>query len=337
VRIIKKFISSIVVAITLLILGTSSVIAADISIGNDTTVRSFLDTYTNFTIVDTNHPANISGYLTTFSFYASNTNSFRFVVVDKDDVVKWVSNPINPSVVGPQIFTPSAGVYVESGWNIGLYFASTGTIPFALDGEPAKWTPNNSGVPVEGQHLSIQPPVPGWTDRIYSFVASGTNTCATINSGTITDSKGNPISSGFDKYGYNYQAHLFNGFANNYSRPDTVATSGDKLVMKWSDSWLANVDCNHDGKLDRGLVDGVVNGISMGWETNHYNGTFDDGEGEQKYTEFYKIVWVGPGGPLWGQYEIIQDVYNDTAGGHYMNKVGSPGFGLNDQWTIPLP
>lgn len=158
--------------------------------------------------------------------------------------------------------------------------------------------------------------------------------CATIKDGTITDVKGNPISVGYDQYGYNYQAHMFNGYVDNFSRPAVPVTSGDKLNMKWSDAWLANVDCNHDGKLDRGLVDGVVSGISMGWLTNQYNGSYIDGNGNtQKYTDFYKIVWVGPGGDLWGQYHVIQEVYNDTGSGNYRFKDGAPGFGLNNQWT----
>jgi hypothetical protein len=159
--------------------------------------------------------------------------------------------------------------------------------------------------------------------------------CATIQGGTITDSTGNPVVLGYDKWGYNYQAHMFNGYADNYSRPAVPVTSGDKLNMKWSDAWLANVDCNGDGKLDRGLVDGVVEGTSMGWLTNQYNGSYIDvGGNAQKYTDFYKIVWVGSSGDLWGQYHVIQEVYNDTGSGNYRFKDGAPGFGLNDQWTM---
>lgn len=159
--------------------------------------------------------------------------------------------------------------------------------------------------------------------------------CATIQDGTITDKNGNTLLVGYDQYGYNYQAHLFDGYAGNYSRPAVLVTSGDKLVMKWSDAWMANVDCNGDNKLDRGLVDGVVSGISKGWETNHYVGSYIDADGNaQKYTDFIKIVWVGPGGDLWGQYKVIQEVYNDTGSGNYRFKEGAPGFGLNDQWTM---
>lgn len=160
--------------------------------------------------------------------------------------------------------------------------------------------------------------------------------CATIKDGTITDSKGNVVTEGFDEYGYNYQSHMFNGFYDNYSRPAVPVTSGDRLVMKWSDSWLANVDCDFDGKLDRGLVDGVASGTSMGWLTNHYTGQYVDSEGKtQHFTDFVKIGWTGPGSSLWGQYEIIQEVWNDPSAGYHglFSKVGAPGFGLNDHWT----
>ncbi len=105
--------------------------------------------------------------------------------------------------------------------------------------------------------------------------------------------------------------------------------------MKWSDSWLANVDCNSDGKLDRGLVDGVPSGTSMGWLTNHVVGDYTLDGNVQNYTDFVKIVWTGPDSPLWGQYTIIQEVWNDPAGGlnGLYSKIGAPGFGLNDQWT----
>lgn len=161
--------------------------------------------------------------------------------------------------------------------------------------------------------------------------------CATIQDGTIEDIAGNPLSSGYDQWGYNYQAHMFNGYYDNYSRPAVPVTSGDSLIMKWSDSWLANVDCDGDDKLDRGLVGGVPDGISKGWLTNLWTGEYLDVDGKiQHFTDFVKIVWTGPGSSLWGQYEIIQEVWNDKAAGYsgLTSKLGSPGFGLNDQWTV---
>lgn len=170
-----------------------------------------------------------------------------------------------------------------------------------------------------------------------AHAAKGTKDCATIQSGAISDSSGNPLALGSDPYGYNYQSHMFNGPYENFSRPPVpVASSETHLIMKWSDSWIANRDCDGDGKLDRGLVNGVVGGSSKGWLTNNVRGTYVDEDGlTQHYTEFIKIVYTGPGSPLWGSYTIVQDVYNDTGTGDHGNqfKPMRPGFGLNGHWT----
>lgn len=172
-------------------------------------------------------------------------------------------------------------------------------------------------------------------------IAIGGPKCDTIKSGNITDSAGNPLSTGFDEFGYNYQSHLFVGTYDSSDRTidgtywgSTGDYVDDKLMMKWSDDWLSNKDCDGDGKLDRGA--GPSYGTSQGWLTNHVMGDYFDGDGNvQKYTYFAKIVWVGPGGDLWGQYTIIQEILNDPAAGYHglQMKVGAPGFGLNDHWT----
>jgi len=41
--------------------------------------------------------------------------------------------------------------------------------------------------------------------------AKGGNTCTTIQSGEILASDGSTIVPGYDDWGYNYQAHMFNG------------------------------------------------------------------------------------------------------------------------------
>ncbi len=176
---------------------------------------------------------------------------------------------------------------------------------------------------------------------VNGIVLAAPGGCATIQGGSLVDSAGNPITTGYDQFGYNYQAHQFNGTYDSSDRNLDGTYWGsagdfvdDHLAMKWSDDWLANKDCNGDGLLDR---DGATN-ISKGWLTNHVEGDYDsDGDGSQDahYTYFVKIVWVGPGGSLWGQYEVIQEVYNDPAGGFHglQYKAGAPGLGLNDHWT----
>jgi hypothetical protein len=205
---------------------------------------------------------------------------------------------------------------------IAFLLLAFGSAQFALADKPTKF---------DGQGIEV-----GW-------IPSPPADCATIQSGLITDSLNNVITAGFDQFGYNYQAHMFNG---TYDSSDRVLDGkywgqtgdfvDDKLMMKWSDSWIANVDCNNDGKLDRGLVNGIVGGISLGWLTNHVEGDYTDTNGVQNYTDFVKIVWTGPGSPLWGQYTIIEEVLNDPASGYsgLLSKIGAPGFGLNSHWTV---
>jgi hypothetical protein len=100
------------------------------------------------------------------------------------------------------------------------------------------------------------------------------NTCTTIKDGTILSSTGATVGMGYDMWGYNYQAHMFNGFYENYSRPEELATSGDKLMMKWNDAWLANQSCDGDNLLDRHFGHPTYNN-SGAWLTNHMTGTYD--------------------------------------------------------------
>ena len=154
-----------------------------------------------------------------------------------------------------------------------------------------------------------------------SYGATAGSTCSKIKDGTIFDTKGNVISVGYDQWGYNYQAHMFNGLYDNFSRPMPPIDGGEvNLIMKWSDDWLSNQDCDGDGKLDRG---GDGSGSSKGWLTNHEEGDYlgDDGE-YHHYTYFVKIVYdggaacaSGSDSCIWGLYTIIEEVYNDPYGG----------------------
>jgi hypothetical protein len=179
--------------------------------------------------------------------------------------------------------------------------------------------------------------------------------CVKIQSGLLLDSKGNPLTTGYDQWGYNYQAHMFNGLYSNSSRPDPPYTeenapSNTILQMKWNDAWLSNQDCDGDGVLDRHYgFDSYVG--SGAWCTNHQSGSYEvDVNGKTKtahWTYFVKIVavpsdatvadgiWydadgveIGPS--IWGSFAILQQVYNDPFEGiHgklYLSPAG-PGFG----------
>jgi hypothetical protein len=185
--------------------------------------------------------------------------------------------------------------------------------------------------------------------------------CTTIQSGLLLYSSGHylagqPLTTGFDPYGYNYQAHDFNGsYANVYlggegfppyqgddaylvENPGVAAKwywpyRKDQVAMKWNDAWLSNKDCDGDGKLDRHY--GFSSYIGSGaWETNHQSGTYDQDGKTCKWNDFYKIVavpadavktsgvWYAAGGTeigpdIWGEFAIIQEVYNDPCNGDH--------------------
>jgi hypothetical protein len=100
--------------------------------------------------------------------------------------------------------------------------------------------------------------------------------CTTIQSGGITTSDGRVITTGFDEWGYNYQARMFNGkYCDAYRDAAWCQPyKEDNLLMKWNDAWLSNMDCNGDGKLDRHYGFGSYIG-SGAWLTNHMSGEYE--------------------------------------------------------------
>ena len=181
---------------------------------------------------------------------------------------------------------------------------------------------------------------------------------------------GQAIPTGFDPYGYNYQGHLFSGSYFNvyaggagfpawtgddeaYLAAYPAAASHwawpyryDNVIMKWNDAWLSNVDRDLDGKLDRHY--GFISYIGSGaWETNHQSGTYEVDSETYKWNYFCKIVavpadavldggdWYTSDGVLigyniWGEFAVIQEIYNDQGTGDhglYYNPPAPTGFG----------
>lgn len=199
--------------------------------------------------------------------------------------------------------------------------------------------------------------------------------CTMIKDGLLLYSPGHylqfqPLKVGFDIFGYNYQAHIFNSYYVNayigsegfppYDGDDDLYLAQldvtqranvqkhwawpyrkDVVMMKWNDAWLANSDCDSDGKLDRYF--GFPAYIGSGaWETNHQSGTYmgDDGK-EYRWNYFCKIiavpttavmdsgVWyaadgkeIGPS--IWGAFAITEEVYNDQGSGDHGKLYKSP-------------
>ena len=148
--------------------------------------------------------------------------------------------------------------------------------------------------------------------------SSSSDGCTTIRSGTLIDAvNGEPIKLGYDEFGYNYQAHIFNGAYSDYDRVIGGDFSEVNLQMKWNDAWLSNKSCDGDNKLDRSSPY-----IGSGaWLTNHDIGFYEGA----RWTYFVKIVavptdaglvdgiWftadeaeIGP--VIWGSFAVIQQV-----------------------------
>lgn len=180
---------------------------------------------------------------------------------------------------------------------------------------------------------------------------------SSITAGTVYYSEdhylaGDPIPTGYDDYGYNYQGHMFKGsYANIYLGRDGFAPyMGDDeaylnenpnaentwywpyrdtfVLMKWNDAWLSNLDRDGDGLLDRHYgFDSYVG--SGAWETNHMFGEYEDEGNIIKWNYFTKIVavpsdaekvdtiWYTAGGTeigpdIWGEFATIMEVSNDA-------------------------
>lgn len=182
--------------------------------------------------------------------------------------------------------------------------------------------------------------------------------CVTIQDGTLLTTDGRVITTGYDEWGYNYGAHMFNGtYCDAYQNADWCQEWVDvELMMKWNDAWLSNKSCDSDDLLDRHF--GYDSYIGSGaWLTNHQSGKVDVDGRLRKWTYFVKIVaapadaykapsnadgstilglWytvddieIGP--VIWGAFAIIQQVSNDPSFGEhgilYKSPAG-PGFGI---------
>lgn len=137
---------------------------------------------------------------------------------------------------------------------------------------------------------------------------------------------------GFDQYGYNDTARVFNGTGASWSLAKGLPAdylgiyANDKLVMKWNAEW------------DRGNSENWAYPPYNAWTDNEWNGKAPGGSGENWH---YKIVWVGdyaanpaliPDGAngIWGQFAVIMDQGQDpnVGPGHLWFAHGNPtGYG----------
>ena len=138
---------------------------------------------------------------------------------------------------------------------------------------------------------------------------------------------------GFDQYGYNDGARIFNGTGSSWclaggssadclNIPSLGDFSNDHLVMKWNAAWDA---CNANGYDNPTYCAGA-------WVTNEWNGMVPGGS---QWTEHVKIIWVGSAGvdssywvnggySIWGSYEAIQDQGMAPGHIHFVAALATP-------------
>jgi hypothetical protein len=201
----------------------------------------------------------------------------------------------------------------------------------------------------------------------FATTASADTACTTIKSGRLLYSPGSylagtPYTTGKSPFGYNYQAHRYNGsyfnaYANSAGLPpyddnDAAYLANNpaaaahwawpyrhtKVEMKWNNPWLANSDCDYDGKLDRHF--GFPSYIGAGaWLTNNNTWSVTAGDKRKKAREFLLAVSIPAGGhtglpktyfgektvyaadgsvlgpQLWGEFFVKRYCFNDPSTG----------------------
>ena len=139
------------------------------SIGNDDQERTLLDTtWTDWSIVDANNPADVVGTIEEIRYWSGADNPMRFFVVDENLEVTWISAEFDAGT-GQQVYViPDDPVGVGQGDMLGMYFKETGTIHSESTGGTSSFSQgNNSGLPVVGDTLNDDRDV----ERLYSLVA----------------------------------------------------------------------------------------------------------------------------------------------------------------------
>lgn len=140
-------------------------------------------------------------------------------------------------------------------------------------------------------------------------------------SNSMASLKGAPacaFQNGFNEFGYNYCARIFNGTGSSWAAayadkkgvdvPDMGVYGPDKLIMKWNAAWDA---CN---------LDPTETNCTGAWTDNEWNGMVKGGSGSVWH---YKIKWIGGdcgadytpltdgGYCVWGSYETTMDQGKD--------------------------
>ncbi|MBA3789042.1 hypothetical protein H0X32_01445 [Patescibacteria group bacterium] len=138
-------------------------------VGNDASASTLVDAGTNLFIEDTNHPATQAAALKKFVYYAVNTNSLFFVVVDRSGSILYSSPEVFPAHTGVNGYALPHLVGVPAGSQIAMFFPHEETVPYTINStSTAPIIVENSAAPVAGQTVTTNAAPP---TRAYSFYA----------------------------------------------------------------------------------------------------------------------------------------------------------------------
>lgn len=157
-------------------------------------------------------------------------------------------------------------------------------------------------------------------------------TAQTVRGGSCTLANGNTASPGFDQYGYNRCAHIFNGAWEGYctepkrnAPPDCYGVKRDtKLNMKWNEEW------------DRGNATGWSQGPYDAYLDNETKGYYVDGT---PFSEHFKTRWdagcVASSGTsssnggecIWGAFEVLMYQGKEDGFHFWWTKLTPAGYG----------
>lgn len=147
--------------------------ATTINGGNAVVNRGVLDLRSSFVVVDTNAPISGSGFLTSWTYWAGAQLPVQLKVVrliGTDYVVVGEGPLMTPSTTGVAVTAALSPVIpVEVGDFVGLYFGSTGVVPFDWGGSAAVYTASVAVDPAIGSTLVVD----GTSSRTYSVAVTG--------------------------------------------------------------------------------------------------------------------------------------------------------------------
>lgn len=147
-------------------------LAVTATFGNPAVPRPWGDGYEHFTVVDTNNPAPFDGYFTSIDFFAGWAGAVRFVVVDSDYTVTWLSEVVEVAAPGAHTADFDEIVGVTEGSNLGFYAVGRSVVVMDYGfGAPAPYEANLSGPPEVGEPLELEHPLDQVAHRVYSLNA----------------------------------------------------------------------------------------------------------------------------------------------------------------------